>query len=221
MVEISASLLNLNKENANRKIYDKKKKKIDCFHIDVMDGQFVENNNVDLMKDYALITSHISNLGIDVHLMVNNIEEFVEEYLSLSPRIITFHIESSKDEDRTLKLIKKIKESGTKVGIAISPDTNIDEIKKYLGMIHMVLVMTVIPGKGGQSLIPKTIQKIKNLREYINEKKIDIDIEADGGINGENAKDVIKAGANILVIGTYLLNSENYFETVKSIKTCY
>ena len=134
MVEISASLLNLNKENANRKIYDLEVSKIDCFHIDVMDGQFVENNNVDLMKDYALLTSHISNLGIDVHLMVNNIEEFVEEYLSLSPRIITFHIESSKDEDRTLKLIKKIKERGTKVGIAIkhSIDAKIDVTFKYL-----------------------------------------------------------------------------------------
>ena len=221
MVEISASILNLEKENANRKIYDLEVSKIDYFHIDVMDGKFVENNNVELMKDYALTVSHISNLGIDVHLMVQDIEEHIEEYLSLKPRIITFHIESSKDEDRTIKLIKKIKEAGTKVGIAISPDTDIEKIKKYLNLVHMVLVMTVVPGKGGQALIPETLQKIKDLKQYLKDNEIDIDIEADGGINGKTVKEVIEAGANILVVGTYLLNSDNYSDVVNSIKTCY
>ena len=221
MVELSASILNLKQENANRKLYDLEVAKIDYFHIDVMDGIFVESNNKKLMKDYALTVSHISNLGLDVHLMVQDIEEFVEEYLSLNPNIITFHIEASKDESRTLELIKKIKKNGTKVGIAISPDTSLDLIKKYLNLIHMVLVMTVIPGKGGQLLIPETIKKIQRLKKYINENNIDIDIEADGGINNENAKDVIEAGANILVVGSYLLNSDNYSEAVKRIKLSY
>ena len=221
MVELSASILNLKKENANRKFYDLEVAKIDYFHIDVMDGIFVKSNTEKLMKDYALTVSHISNLGLDVHLMVQDIEEYIEEYLSLNPKIITFHIEASKEEHRTLELIKRIRENGTKVGIAISPDTSLDLIKKYLNLIHMVLVMTVVPGKGGQLLIPETIKKIQSLKKYIDENNIDIDIEADGGINNENSKDVIDAGANILVVGSYLLNPDNYSETVNIIKSSY
>ena len=137
-----------------------------------MDGKFVENNNIDLMKDYAVTISHISNLGLDVHLMVENIEEFVDEFLVKSnPDIITFHIEASKTKERTMNIINEIKDNGVKVGIAISPETSINEIKDYLKYIHMVLVMTVVPGKGGQELIPETINKIAELKKYIYENE--------------------------------------------------
>ena len=132
MTEISASLLTLPKENAIHTLYNLETSKINYFHIDVMDGKFVENDTLELMKDYALTISHISNLGLDVHLMVENIEEYVEEYLMLNPKILTFHIESSKEEKRTKKIIDEIKRAGTKVGIAISPETSIDELKPYL-----------------------------------------------------------------------------------------
>lgn len=105
-----------------------------------------------------------------------------------------------------------------KYGIAISPQTSIDEIKKYLPYVHMVLVMTVVPGKGGQKLIPETIQKVKELREYMNENNIDLDIEVDGGINDITSQNAVDAGADILVVGTYLVNSENYNETVKKLR---
>ena len=108
MTEISASILNLEEENATKKMYNLETAKIDYFHIDVMDGKFVKNNNLELMKNYALTVSHISNLGIDVHLMVENVEEYVEEYLDLNPQIITFHIEASKSEERTQKIINLI-----------------------------------------------------------------------------------------------------------------
>ena len=123
MIEISASVLDVKEEKANRTFYDLEVSKINYFHIDVMDGDFVEKNTVNLMKDYALTISHISNLGLDVHLMVNNIEYFLDEYLHLNPKMLTFHIEASKEKDRTLEIIKKIKENGTKVGIAINPNT--------------------------------------------------------------------------------------------------
>ena len=201
MIEISASILGVENEKANRTFYDLEVAKINYFHIDVMDGKFVEKNTLDLMKDYATTIYHISNLGLDVHLMVQNIEEIMEDYLVLNPKMLTFHIEASKDEERTKKIINRIKENGTKVGIAISPSTSIDEIKKYLGLVHMILIMTVVPGKGGQQLIPETIEKVKKLKEYIDKNNIDIDIEVDGGINNITAKDAIKAGANILVVG--------------------
>ena len=216
MTEISASILNLEEENATKKMYNLETAKIDYFHIDVMDGKFVKNNNLELMKNYALTVSHISNLGIDVHLMVENVEEYVEEYLN--PQIITFHIEASKSEERTQKIIDLIKQNGSRVGLAISPDTDLENIKPYLKYIHLVLVMTVVPGLGGQKLIPETLEKVCELKKYIEENNIDIDIEVDGGINDITAKEATQAGANILVVGKYLITSDNLSETVNKLK---
>lgn len=218
MTEISASILNLEEENATKKMYNLETAKIDYFHIDVMDGKFVKNNNLELMKNYALTVSHISNLGIDVHLMVENVEEYVEEYLDLNPQIITFHIEASKSEERTQKIINLIKQNGSRVGLAISPDTDLENIKPYLKYIHLVLVMTVVPGLGGQKLIPETLEKVCELKKYIEENNIDIDIEVDGGINDITAKEATQAGANILVVGKYLITSDNLSETVNKLK---
>lgn len=218
MTEISASVLNVNQEKATRTFYDLETAKINYFHIDVMDQKFVENNTVEIMKDYALTISHISNLGLDVHLMVENVEKFIDDYSMLEPEIITFHIEATKTKERTLNAIEEIKKGGSRIGISINPETKIDEIKEYLPYVHMVLIMTVVPGKGGQKLIPETIEKVKELKKYIDENNIDIDIEVDGGINDENSHTLIEAGANILVVGSYLVKSEDFAETVKKLK---
>lgn len=218
MAEVSASILTVDKENAVRTFYNLETAKINYFHIDVMDGKFVERDTTEIMKDYALTISHISNLGLDVHLMVENVEEFIDEYSMLEPEIITFHIEATKTEERTKNAIEEIKRSGSRVGISISPDTNLEEIKPYLNQIHMVLVMTVVPGKGGQKLIPETLEKVKELKKYIDENNIDIDIEVDGGINAETASLAQEVGANILVAGNYLITAENLKEAVQSLK---
>lgn len=218
MIEVSASILNVEKENAVRTFYNLETGKINYFHIDVMDGKFVEKNTTEIMKDYALTISHISNLGLDVHLMVENVEEFIDEYSMLEPEIITFHIEATETEERTNNAIEEIKRSGSRVGISISPDTNLEKIKPYLNQIHMVLVMTVIPGKGGQKLIPETLEKVKELKEYIDKNNIDIDIEVDGGINAETSSLAREAGANILVAGNYLVSAENINEAVANLK---
>lgn len=218
MTEVSASILTVEKENAVRTFYNLETGKINYFHIDVMDGKFVERDTTEIMKDYALTISHISNLGLDVHLMVENVEEFIDEYSMLEPEIITFHIEATKTPERTKNAIEEIKRSGSRVGISISPDTNLEEIKPYLNQIHMVLVMTVVPGKGGQKLIPETLEKVKELKEYIDENNIDIDIEVDGGINAETASLAQEAGANILVAGNYLITAENIGEAVAKLK---
>lgn len=218
MREVSTSILTVEKENAVRIFYDLEVGKTDYFHIDVMDGKFVEKDTTSIMKDYSLTLSHITNIGLDVHLMVEEVELFVDEYIEFNPEYITFHIEATKTKERTMEIINTIKENGIKVGISVSPDTSIDEIKEYLPYVHMVLIMTVVPGKGGQKLIPETLEKVKELKKYIEENNLDIMIEVDGGINSETADSAKEAGADILVAGSYIINAENYSEAIKKLK---
>lgn len=218
MSDVSVSILSVDKENATHTFYNIETARPEYFHIDVMDGKFVENDNLELMKDYATTISHISNIPLDVHLMVENVEEIANDYIDLAPDRITFHIEAMKEEERILNFIKDLKENGIKIGIAISPETDIEVLKPFLNYIHMVLVMTVVPGKGGQKIIPETIEKIKKLKQYLENNSIDIDIEADGGINGETAESVRDAGADILVSGVYIVDSENQREALKNIR---
>ena len=218
MSDVSVSILSVDKENATHTFYNIETARPEYFHIDVMDGKFVENDNLELMKDYATTISHISNIPLDVHLMVENVEEIADDYIDLAPDRITFHIEAMKEEERILNFIKDLKENGIKIGIAISPETDIEVLKPFLNYIHMVLVMTVVPGKGGQKIIPEPIEKIKKLKQYLENNSIDIDIEADGGINGETAESVRDAGADILVSGVYIVDAENQREAVKNIR---
>ena len=218
MSEVAVSILSVDKENATHTFYNLETARPEYFHIDVMDGKFVENNNLELMKDYATTISHISNIPLDIHLMVENVEEVADEYIDLAPDRVTFHIEALKDKDRIFNFIQELKENNIKVGIAISPETQIEELKPYLKYIHMVLVMTVVPGKGGQKIIPETLEKIRSLKKYLEENSIDIDIEADGGINGETSEDVREAGADILVYGFYVVSAENKRAAVEKIR---
>lgn len=218
MADVSVSILSVEKENATHTFYNLETARPEYFHIDVMDGKFVENNNLELMKDYATTISHISNIPLDVHLMVENVEEIMDEYMDLLPDRITFHIEAISDSERIFNIIDELKSNGIKIGIAIKPNTKIDEIKPYLNYIHQVLVMTVEPGKGGQKLIPETLEKIKELRNFVDDNGIDIDIEADGGINKETAEDVRNAGTDVLVSGAFIINSENQREAVEIIR---
>ncbi len=218
MTDVAVSILTVEQEEATHVFYNLETARPDYFHIDVMDGKFVKKDNLELMKDYATTISHISNIPMDVHLMVENVEEIMDEYIDLAPDRITFHIEAIKDNERVLSIIKELRENGIKVGIAISPDTDVEKVKPFLEKINMVLVMTVVPGNGGQKLIPETIEKIKNLRKYADENSIDIDIEADGGINAETAEEVRMAGADILVSGAYIVNSEEPRDAVNLLK---
>ena len=219
MTKVSASILNVDKENAVHTFYDLETTKIDFFHIDVMDGKFVENNNVDLMKDYAVTLSHISNLALDVHLMVENVEEIIDEFLVADPERITFHVEAIEDEERVKNIISDLKEQGIKVGMSISPSTDIEKIVKFMPYLHMVLVMTVVPGKGGQKLIPETLEVLKTLKQKAEEMDLDLDFEVDGGIKADNVNEVVDAGANFVVVGTALLHAENPKEFVSNIKS--
>ena len=213
MVEISTSILSVEKGKESQTFFKLEAAKTDYFHIDVMDRKFVEKDNYEKMLGYASYIKRISNLPLDVHLMVEDIKPAIDEFLSVEPNIITFHYEACKNKEEVYELIKYIKENNCKVGISVKPDTKIEEIYEFLPYIHMCLIMTVEPGKGGQTLITDMVKKIEKLKEYIKEHKIEIDIEADGGINLKTAPIIKKAGANILVAGTAILMA-NDFKTI-------
>lgn len=218
MVEISTSILNVQKENAMKVFYGLEVAHTDYFHIDVMDGIFVQNNTTELMREYANSIKHISNIPLDVHLMVENVKEYIDEYSGLEPNIITFHLEATKSKEEVMQIIEYIKSINAKVGIAIKPNTSIEEIYEYLPFIHNCLVMTVEPGLGGQKLIPETLNKVKALKEYIEINNIDIDIEVDGGINSETIEKAKDAGAHIFVVGSAIVNKDNYEEAIEDLR---
>ena len=218
MIEISASILSLKDKNVIQTLYNLETAGIDYFHIDVMDGEFVKNNTVNKMREYCEYLNSISNLPLDVHLMVKDVQSYISSFLVFEPNIITFHLEAAENKEQVLEWIKLIKENNVRVGISVKPKTKIEEISEFLPYIHLVLVMTVEPGEGGQELIPETVEKIHALKQYVKDKQLEVDIEADGGINTETAEMVKSAGADILVSGSGILNSENYAEVVKNLK---
>lgn len=218
MVEVATSLLSIDKENSIKTIYDIEASKTDYFHIDVMDGEFVQNNTIETMMEYTEYIKQVANTKVEVHLMVNNAETFIKEYVDMQVNCIIFHIESVKDKEQVLKLISYIKENNIQVGLSLNPNTNIEDIYEYIPYIHRVLVMSVNPGKGGQKFITDTTKKIEKLKAYIDENNYDIDIEVDGGINNKTVANVVEAGANILVAGNYIISSNNYAEAIKSLK---
>lgn len=218
MVEVSASILSVKKENAIQTLYNLEVAKIDYFHIDVMDGEFVKNNTIDQMLEYCEYLSSISTIPLDVHLMVKDVKSYITSFSVFEPNIITFHLEAAKNKQEVMEWITLIKENHCRVGISIKPDTALQELYEYLPYIHLILVMTVEPGEGGQKLIESTISKIENLKKYIEENALETQIEVDGGIQLKNAEVLKQAGADILVSGSGILNSENYEKTVKELK---
>lgn len=218
MIEISTSILSVEKGNEAEIFMLLEKSKTDYFHIDVMDGKFVKQDTYHNMIEYSNYIKRISNLPLDVHLMVEDIETGIEVFSADEPNIITFHLEACKNKEEVMKNINLIKEKGSRVGIAIKPETSIEKVYEYLPYIHMCLIMTVEPGKGGQTLITDMIAKIDELKTYIEKNNLEIDIEADGGINLKTAQRVKKAGANILVAGTAILKASDYKVIIDELK---
>ena len=210
MVEVSTSILSMQNSKEAETLLALEKAKTDYFHIDVMDGKFVEKDTYKKMLEYASYIKRISNLPLDVHLMVEDVNSAVDDFLAVEPNIITFHYEACKDKEEVMQIINKIKDNHCRVGLSIKPETKIEEIYEFLPYIHMCLVMTVEPGKGGQTLLNDMVDKISNLKKYIEENNIDMDIEADGGINLKTADAVKNAGANILVSGTAILIAKDF-----------
>ena len=176
----------------------------DMIHVDVMDGHFVPNITIGppVIKSLRKYT----DLPFDVHLMISPVHKYIEDFSKAGSDIITIHPEATENVKDSIDLIKSL---GKKVGLSLNPDTPIDKIEKYLDQIDLVLVMTVYPGFGGQKFISKVLNKIKNLKNIKDENKFQFDIEVDGGVNFENNKLAIEAGANILVSGTTIFKNND------------
>lgn len=181
----------------------------DLIHVDVMDGHFTPNITIG-PPVVAAIRPH-AEVPLDIHLMISNPDEYVDAFADAGADIISFHVEAA---THPLRLINKIKGLGCKAGIVLNPGTSEDEIEFLSDAVDMVLVMTVNPGFGGQAFIPDMLRKIRNVRAMIGDR----DLEVDGGIDDRTAKEVIQAGANVLVAGSYIFRQESYFSAIEALR---
>jgi len=203
-IQISPSILSADFSQLGTEIKRLEEGGADMIHVDVMDGHFVPNLTIGPPVIKAL-RNHCS-LKFDVHLMISPVHKYIDAYADAGADIITIHPEATEDLEKSILRIKELKK---KVGVSLNPETKIDLILDHLDKIDLVLIMSVNPGFGGQKFMPEVLSKIKELRKIQLEKKINFDIEIDGGINFENYKLAIEAGANILVSGTTIFKSNN------------
>ena len=210
MTKVSISILDCDFENITSEIKKINDNKIDLIHIDIMDGKFV-NNQTEKLFNLNKISS-LTNLKYDIHLMVEEPLDKIDEYIKYKPEIITIHIEKNSN---LIDCIRKIKSYNINAGVAINPDTNITELYDILELIDLVLIMSVHPGKGGQKFISKTIDKVKDINNKKNKNNFIISV--DGCVNDTNSKDLINSGADLLVSGSYLVKSDNLNNSIKSL----
>ena len=203
-IQISPSILSADFSQLGNEIKRLEEGGADFIHVDVMDGHFVPNLTIGPPVIKALKKN--CSIKFDVHLMISPVHKYIDAYSEAGADIITIHPEATEDLSNS---IKKIKELGKKVGVSLNPETKVNVIIDYLDKIDLVLIMSVNPGFGGQKFMPEVLSKIKELKKIQKEKNIDFDIEIDGGINFENSKIAIEAGANILVSGTTIFKSNN------------
>ncbi len=203
-IQISPSILSADFSQLGNEIKRLEDGGADMIHVDVMDGHFVPNLTIGPPVIKAL-RKHCS-LKFDVHLMISPVHKYIEEYAEAGADIITVHPEATNNLEKTINKIKDLKK---KVGVSLNPETSIDLIKNLLNKIDLVLIMSVNPGFGGQKFMPEVLEKIKELKKIKEIEKLNFDIEIDGGINFDNCKIAIEAGANILVSGTTVFKSND------------
>ena len=211
-IKISPSILGGSFSNIEKIILDLNQSKAEYIHFDVMDGDFVPN--LTFGPKFISNVRKLSNKVFDVHLMINRVEKFLDDYIRAGSDIITFHIEINEDIEN---IIKKIKAKGIKCGLAIKPKTSWSEIQPYLQHIDQVIIMTVEPGFGGQEFMNDQVDKIKNISNYIKLNNLRVGIEIDGGINFETGQTCVEAGANILVAGSFLFNQGDLIAATNSL----
>ena len=203
-IQISPSILSADFSELGNEIKRLENGGADFIHIDVMDGHFVPNLTIGPPVIKALKKN--CSIKFDVHLMISPVHKYIDAYSDAGADIITIHPEATEDLSAS---IKKIKDLGKKVGVSLNPKTAVNIIKDYLNKIDLVLIMSVNPGFGGQKFMPEVLDKIKELKKIREQKKLDFDIEIDGGVNFDNCKSAIDAGANILVSGTTVFKSND------------
>ena len=211
---VAPSLLSCDFANIEREVKAVTAAGADWLHVDVMDGHFV--NNITIGPPVVKAIKKVSDIPLDVHLMIENPEKYVDEFIKAGSDYLTIHVEATKNP---LDVLRKIKAQNVNPGITLRPSTSISEILPFLDEVSLVLIMTVEPGFGGQSFMHEQVEKIKILRKEIEQRKLDIHIEVDGGINKETAKICREAGANAFVSGSYIFNSGK--ETASGFNDAY
>ena len=215
-IKISPSILSADFSKLGEEIISLEKAGADYIHIDVMDGHFVPNITIgpEVIKRLRPVTK----LTFDVHLMIAPVDPFIKDFAEAGADIITFHPEATEDISKTIKLIRS---HGKKVGVSLKPLSPISLIEDYLNEIDLILIMSVNPGFGGQKFMPEVLDKMKSLREIVDEKKLKVDIEIDGGINFDNSKKAKDFGANILVSGSTVFkeNGGNLQKNIQLLRT--
>jgi len=213
-IKISPSILSCDFSEIGKEIEKLNHSGADLIHVDVMDGHFVPN--LTFGPPVIKKIRKCSDLPFDVHLMISPVEKYIKDYAEAGADIITFHPEATEDIGKTIEVIRSYNK---KVGISLNPETPSSVIEGYLKKIDLILIMSVNPGFAGQKFMPEVLEKVKFFRSKINNEKLNIDIEIDGGIDFETAPLAIKAGANILVSGTTIFKGgNNISENIKNLR---
>ncbi|CAH2713305.1 MULTISPECIES: ribulose-phosphate 3-epimerase [Neobacillus] len=213
MVKIAPSILSADFSKLGEEILAVEKAGADYIHIDVMDGHFVPNITIGPLIVEAI--RPITKLPLDVHLMIENPDQYIEAFAKAGADYITVHVEACRHLHRT---IQNIKSFGIKAGVVLNPATPVESIQHIVGDIDMVLLMSVNPGFGGQKFIPEVLPKIRKVKEMAEEKGLALEIEIDGGVNQETANLCIEAGANVLVAGSAIYNQPDYAKAISLLR---
>ena len=213
MIKIAPSILSADFSRLGEELKAVEEAGADLIHVDVMDGHFVPNITIGPMVVEAVRKS--TKLPLDVHLMIEDPDFYIPYFIKAGADIITVHVEVCKHLQRTIRAIKEQKKTA---GVVLNPATSLNAIDNILDEVDLVLLMSVNPGFGGQEFIPSTVKKVEKLKRMINDAKLKVDIEIDGGIKPENAVDVIKAGANILVAGSSVFKGKDYKKMINLLR---
>ncbi len=213
MTKIFPSLLSADFLNLKQEMIELERAGVDALHFDVMDGQFVPNISIGFPILEAVRSA--TSLPIDVHLMINNPEQYIDTFIDKGANKLSVHYEATPHIHR---IVQRIKNRGIEAGVVINPGTPISALDTLLDEVDYVLIMSVNPGFGGQKFIPSSLRKIAQLKEQRNQRELDFKIEVDGGVNAETATQVIEAGADWLVAGSYFFNQQNYQQATQILK---
>lgn len=213
-VKIAPSILSADFRELGNEIRKVEAAGADLIHIDVMDGHFVPNITIGPLVVKAC--RKITKLPLDVHLMIENPDRYIPDFAKAGADIITVHVETSKNLDSDLELISR---NGVKAGVVVNPATPVEAVFHVLDKVAMVLLMSVNPGFEGQKFMPEVLPKIKALKSEVVRRQLSVDIEVDGGINLDTYKEVVKAGANVLVAGSAVFYAPDYQAVIKQLKS--
>ncbi|RFB19106.1 ribulose-phosphate 3-epimerase [Bacillus sp. HNG] len=214
MIKIAPSILSADFAKLGEEIRDVENGGADYIHVDVMDGHFVPNITIGPLIVEAI--RPITKLPLDVHLMIENPDQYIPAFAKAGADFLTVHVEACPHLHRTIQLIKS---HGVKAGVVLNPATPVDSIKHVIEDIDLVLLMTVNPGFGGQKFIHSVLPKIEEVAQMVKQKNLNVEIEVDGGVNQETARLCVNAGANVLVAGSAIYNEEDRKAAIEKIRS--